>query len=56
MVLALKPLHEKYKLRELSFQLIKLFGAGKAAMDELLDQTKNVLAEKVLSQNFLNKY
>ena len=54
MVLALKPLHEKYKIKRVivsTYQAVS--GAGKAAMDELLDQTKNVLAEKkVLSQNF----
>lgn len=54
MVLALKPLHEKYKIKRVivsTYQAVS--GAGKAAMDELLDQTKNVLAgKKVLSQNF----
>ena len=54
MVLALKPLHEKYKIKRVivsTYQAVS--GAGKAAMDELLDQTKNVLAgRKVLSQNF----
>ena len=52
---ALKPLHEKYKIKRVivsTYQAV-VSGAGKAAMDELLNQTKNVLAEKkVLSQNF----
>ena len=57
MVLALKPLHEKYKIKRVivsTYQAVS--GAGKAAMDELLDQTKNVLAEKKFYRKiFLNK-
>ena len=54
MVLALKPLHDKYKIRRVivsTYQAVS--GAGKASMDELLDQTKNFLnGKKIVSKNF----
>ena len=42
MVLALKPLHDEYKIKRVivsTYQAVS--GAGKEAMDELFDQTKN---------------
>ncbi len=54
MVLALKPLHDEYKIKRVivsTYQAVS--GAGKAPMDELLDQTKNYLeGKKINSQNF----
>ena len=54
MVLILKPLHDKYKIKRVvvsTYQAVS--GAGKASMDELIDQTKNFLnGEKVVSKNF----
>jgi aspartate-semialdehyde dehydrogenase len=54
MVLALKPLHDKYKIKRVivsTYQAVS--GAGKASMDELFNQTKNYLnGEKVVSKNF----
>tara|TARA_B110001452_G_scaffold219267_1_gene191259 strand:+ start:238 stop:1236 length:999 start_codon:yes stop_codon:yes gene_type:complete len=54
MVLALKPLHDEYKIKRVivsTYQAVS--GAGKASMDELLDQTKNFLnGKKVVSKNF----
>ena len=54
MVLALNPLHKKYKIKRVivsTYQAVS--GAGKAAMDELMEQTKNVLAgKKIRSVNF----
>ena len=47
MVLALKPLHEEYKIKRVivsTYQAVS--GAGKASMDELLDQTKKHLEGK----------
>ena len=44
MVLALKPLHDKYKIKRVvvsTYQAVS--GAGKEAMDELFDQTKMYL-------------
>ena len=44
MVLALNPLHKKYKIKRVivsSDQAVS--GAGKAAMDELMEQTKNAI-------------
>ena len=54
MVLVLKPLHDKYKIKRVvvsTYQAVS--GAGKAAMDELFDQTKNFLdKKKIVSKNF----
>jgi aspartate-semialdehyde dehydrogenase len=54
MVLALKPLHNEYKIKRVvvsTYQAVS--GAGKAAMDELFDQTKNFLNKKdIVSKNF----
>ena len=54
MVLALKPLHDEYKIKRVvvsTYQAVS--GAGKAAMDELFSQTKDFLDEKKInSKNF----
>ena len=54
MVLALKPLHDEYKINRVvvsTYQAVS--GAGKASMDELFDQTKNFLSKKeISSKNF----
>ena len=54
MLLVLKPLHDKYKIRRVvvsTYQAVS--GAGKAAMDELFDQTKNSLeGKKIHPKNF----
>ena len=54
MVLALKPLHDEYKINRVvvsTYQAVS--GAGKAPMDELFDQTKDFLdKKKINSQNF----
>ena len=54
MVLALKPLHDEYKINRVvvsTYQAVS--GAGKAPMDELFDQTKNFLSKKEIhSKNF----
>ena len=54
MVLALKPLHDEYKIKRVivsTYQAVS--GAGKDAMDELFDQTKNFLDKKnIVSKNF----
>ena len=54
MVLALKPLHDEYKIKRVvvsTYQAVS--GAGKAPMDELFDQSKKYLeGKKVNSQNF----
>ena len=54
MVLALKPLHDEYKINRVvvsTYQAVS--GAGKAPMDELFDQTKNYLEnKKINSKNF----
>ncbi len=54
MVLALKPLHDEYKINRVvvsTYQAVS--GAGKAPMDELFDQTKNFLEnKKINSKNF----
>ena len=49
MVLVLKPLHNEYKIKRVivsTYQAVS--GAGKEAMDELFDQTKNFLDKKIL--------
>ena len=54
MVLVLKPLHDEYKIKRVivsTYQAVS--GAGKAAMDELFEQTKNYLdGKKVVPKNF----
>ncbi len=54
MVLALKPLHDEYKIKRVivsTYQAVS--GAGKESMDELFDQTKNFLEnKKINSKNF----
>ena len=54
MVLALKPLHDEYKINRVvvsTYQAVS--GAGKAAMDELFSQTKDFLdKKKINSKNF----
>ncbi len=54
MVLALKPLHEKFNIKRVvvsTYQAVS--GAGKAAMDELMSQTKDFLEKKkIKSTNF----
>jgi aspartate-semialdehyde dehydrogenase len=54
MVLVLKPLHDEYKIKRVvvsTYQAVS--GAGKGAMDELFDQTKNFLDNKdIVSKNF----
>ncbi len=54
MVLALKPLHDEYKINRVvvsTYQAVS--GAGKASMDELFDQTKGFLNKKeISSKNF----
>ena len=54
MVLVLKPLHDEYKIKRVvvsTYQAVS--GAGKGAMDELFDQTKNFLdKKKIVSKNF----
>ena len=54
MVLALKPLHKIFKIKRIvvsTYQAVS--GAGKAAMDELVSQTKDYLdKKKIKSKNF----
>ena len=54
MVLALKPLHDEYKINRVvvsTYQAVS--GAGKASVDELFSQTKDYLNEKeIVSKNF----
>ena len=54
MVLALKPLHDEYKINRVvvsTYQAVS--GAGKAPMDELFEQTKNFLDnKKINTKNF----
>ena len=56
MVVALKPLHEKAIINRVvvsTYQAVS--GAGKAAMDELISQTKDFLEKKKLNQQTLLK-
>ena len=54
MVLALKPLHDEFKIKRVivsTYQAVS--GAGKESMNELFDQTKNFLnGKKIMSKNF----
>jgi aspartate-semialdehyde dehydrogenase len=56
MVLALKPLHDEYKINRVvvsTYQAVS--GAGKASMDELFDQTKDFLNKKEISSKNFSK-
>ena len=56
MVLALKPLHDEYKIKRVvvsTYQAVS--GAGKKATDELFDQTKMYLKKNLHSEDGLNK-
>ena len=56
MVLALKPLHDEYKINRVvvsTYQAVS--GAGKAAMDELFSQTKDFLDEKKINSKSFTK-
>ena len=54
MVLALKPLHDVYKIKRVivsTYQAVS--GAGKASVDELFEQTKDYLnGKKIIPKNF----
>ena len=54
MVLALKPLHDEYKIKRVvvsTYQAVS--GAGKASVDELFQQTEDYLKKKkITSKNF----
>ena len=54
MVIVLKPLHDLFDIKRVvvsTYQSVS--GAGKASMDELIEQTRDILAEKkVASKNF----
>tara|TARA_E500000178_G_C16956505_1_gene723945 strand:- start:505 stop:1497 length:993 start_codon:yes stop_codon:yes gene_type:complete len=54
MILALKPLHDEYKVKRVivsTYQAVS--GAGKASIDELFEQTKNFLENKKINlKNF----
>ncbi len=54
MVLALKPLHDNFNIKRIvvsTYQAVS--GAGKAAIDELMEQTKDFLnKKKIKSKNF----
>ena len=54
LVIALKPLHDLYVIKRVVISTYQsVSGAGKASMDELIEQTKSVLnGQKVQSQNF----
>ena len=54
MVLALKPLHTNFKIKRVvvsTYQAVS--GAGKAATDELVTQTKDFLEKKKFNQKIL---
>ena len=56
MVLALKPLHDEYKIKRVivsTYQAVS--GEGKRSMDELFDQTKKYLEGKKILDNFENE-
>ena len=54
MLIALKPLHDKFKIKRIivsTYQAVS--GAGKAPTDELFSQTKDFLnGKKIKSKNF----
>ena len=50
MVLALKPLHDEYKIKRVvvsTYQAVS--GAGKASVDELFQQTEDYLKKKKIN-------
>ena len=52
MVLALKPLHDEYKIKRVvvsTYQAVS--GAGKASVDELFQQTEDYLKNKKITEN-----
>ena len=52
MVIVLKPLHDLFDIKRVvvsTYQSVS--GAGKASMDELIEQTRDILAEKKVSLN-----
>ena len=54
LVMALKPLHDKFKIKRVvvsTYQAVS--GAGKAPMDELFSQTKNILNGRTKDQKIL---
>ena len=56
MVLALKPLHDEYKIKRVvvsTYQAVS--GAGKEATDELFDQTQMYLEKNLHSEDGINK-
>ena len=56
MVLALKPLHDEYKINRVivsTYQAVS--GAGKAPMDELFEQTQNYLENKKINSKSYTK-
>jgi len=56
LVVALKPLHDKFKIKRVvvsTYQAVS--GAGKAPMDELFSQTKNFLNGKKIKSKFFTK-
>ena len=55
-VVALKPLHDLYTIKRIVISTYQsVSGAGKAAMDELLSQTKDFLENKTLVQKNFTK-
>ena len=56
LVVALKPLHDKFKIKRVvtsTYQSVS--GAGKAAMDELISQTKDYLSKKKIKPKKFTK-
>jgi len=56
LVVALKPLHDKFKIKRVvvsTYQAVS--GAGKAPMDELFSQTKNFLNGKKVKSKYFTK-
>ncbi|CAN1598644.1 Asd Aspartate-semialdehyde dehydrogenase [Candidatus Pelagibacterales bacterium] len=56
LVVALKPLHDKFKIKRIvtsTYQSVS--GAGKAAMDELISQTKDYLSKKKIKPKKFTK-
>jgi aspartate-semialdehyde dehydrogenase len=52
MVVALKPIHDKFKIKRVvvsTYQSVS--GSGQKAIDELQEQTKNLLDDKILKPN-----
>ena len=56
MVLALKPLHDQYKINRVvvsTYQAVS--GAGKSSMDELFSRTQDYLEKKIVTSNNFTK-